>query len=334
LEGRDGFDRIGEKIAENEYSARVELKSSAAFTGVVKNPSGTPLPDVELSDGAGKTVRTTKDGTFVLRSPSKWSGDQAYHLSFSKDGYLDHDMTLKSAPPEGLSIVLQSQPSLDGTVLDPDGRPVGSFVASAGAGLEPGPWKCTTTTVNNAGGSFRLPVRTDRDYAKEGKVWVAVKAPGFATWESTIDTWKGTRPLTVHLRRGVSLSGSVSSSTAEFGAISAKLLPMRIQEEKFTSETSQRQELGRREVTAERGGTFRFDHLAPGRYVLAISGPEISPVSTGVFVQDCDVDVGILSVSGRGSISGVAYEPEMICENGKCRLNPNRGVWAFAGGQI
>ena len=49
---------------------------------------------------------------------------------------------------------------------------------------------------------------------------------------------------------------------------------------------------------------------------------------------DKDLDVGKFEVFGTGSISGLVYRADMICEGGICRLDEKRGLWAFAEGNI
>lgn len=326
----DGFKKVGKNL----YTARIELKAGENLFGVVKDPSGKPLAGVGVSDGAGKHVRTGKDGSFVLRSPRKWSRDGTYDLSFKKDGYLDKDLCPKSADPKGFSVVLVPQPVLTGQVFAPDGQPVTTYNVSAGVGLEPRPWRCSFRKVLDSEGRFSLRVRTDWDYGNEGKVWIGVKAPGFAPWATTIDTWQGTESITARLKPGVAVHGSIKNPKGPTGNIYAKLLPCRIHKEEGTRKTSQRQELGRMETAIDRSGAFRFNHVGPGTYLLAISGPAISPIGTGIAVSNSDLDVGSFRASGRGSVRGVVYQARRICDGEKCHLDEKRSVWAFADGSI
>lgn len=331
---RSKFDRPFEKTQHGTLSTRIELTAGETFFGTVKDETGAPLSDVEISDQAGKEIRSSKDGAFVLKSPRKSPFDDAYNLSFEKEGYLNQRFSAKSATPDGLSIVLERQPVLEARVLDPDGSPVTTFVASAGIGLEPRPWKCTTKKGEHPGGRFTAGIRTDRDYAKEGKVWIAVKAPGFALTETTVDTWKGTHALDLVLRRGVSVSGSILAGTPVTGGVIARLLPICLHEEQHSRDTSKRQKLGQMEAAVDEKGAFQFQNVAAGPYLLAIGGPGIAPTSRGIAVSNSDIQLEALRLAGCGRIVGVAYSPATICENGVCRLDPNRGVWAFADGDV
>jgi len=223
---------------------------------------------------------------------------------------------------------------LAGRVLGPDGQPVTTYQVSAGAGREPRSWKCSSANVDDDEGCFTLPVRTDWDYDDEGKVWIGVKTPGFALWETTVDIWQGTTSIIADLRPGVAVMGTIKGREDHQGSISAELLPCRVYEGELTSDTSQRQELGRMKTPVNSSGAFRFDHTGPGTYLLAISGPTISPIRSVITVSDSDTDVGNFSPRGRGSVCGVVYEAKMICEGDKCWLDENRGVWAFADGYI
>ncbi len=326
---RDGFTKVGEKTGKNTYLARIELESGETLFGTVKDPSGAPLAGVSVSDQAGKRVRTDKDGSFVLRSPRKLSNSRTYlsnsrtyDLSFEKEGHLSRDLRPESADPDGFSVLLQPQPLLTGRVLDSAGQPVTKFEVTAGVGAEPTRWKCSTAQVTNAKGRFNLRVSTDVDYEKEGTVWIGVRAPGFALWETTVDIWENSKSVTAHLKPGVVVRGLVEQRRKK-GDITVQLLPRRIHKVRFTRETSQRQQFGRMETTIDEGGSFRFHHVTSGQYILTMSGSAISPFSTGIAVSDTSLDVGKFSTQGRGSVHGVVYEPD---GSGK--------VWAFADGEI
>ncbi|HBO42767.1 MAG TPA: hypothetical protein DD670_02275 [Planctomycetaceae bacterium] len=331
---RDGFEEVGEKKEGSDGTLRIEMEAGERLVGVVKDPSGKPLSDVKVSDGWGKSVRTDAEGRFVLRSPRKWGGRNTYDLSFEKSGYLDQKVRRISAVPEGVAVVLMPQPRLDVRVVGPDGRPVTAYDLSANVGLEPEVWRCTLESVVNSEGRCSVTVRTGYDYGRSGKVWIGVKAPGFALWETMVDTWKDAKSIVAELKPGLSVHGSLSVSEDVTNGISIELLPRRRHRDQFTSEASLRQKMGRMKTTIDRSGDFRFENVGPGTYTLAISGPAISLMSTGVVVRDSDLDVGQFAPKGRGSISGIAYEPRQICTGDQCRLDENRGVWAFQDGQI
>ncbi len=165
-----------QKAGERTYTVR-ELEHGDTIVGTVKDGSGMPLPDVTISDGAGKSVKTQQDGSFSLRGPRIWGGNDAYYLSIEKDGYLSQVLRPKPPVKAPLSIVLEQQPALTGKVVGPDGRVVSQFTVVAGPGLEPLAWCCSSQTVAEPSGRFSVRVRTDFGYRSNGKVWMAVKRP-------------------------------------------------------------------------------------------------------------------------------------------------------------
>ncbi len=330
----DGFKKTGRKIGENLYGTEIQLEAGERLVGVVRDSNGSPLAGVKVSDGASKETQTGQDGSFVLASPRKWGGEGTYNLFFEKDGYLSQDTHPRSAEPNGFSVVLQPVPVLAGQVLDPQGKPLNDYFVAAGATLEPRSWSCSSKQVHDPAGHFSLPVGTDRDYGQTGKVWIGVKAAGYAFWESTVAVEDLRQPVTARLVPGVTVRGSLAGPKRPSEKITAMLLPVRIHDEDFTRETSYRQELGRMAADVADGGEFHFEHIGPGNYVLGISGPTISPISTTILVTNSDLDAGSLAPRGRGSIAGIIYQDKMICEGDKCRLDEKRGPWPFAEGHI
>jgi hypothetical protein len=318
---RGGFVRVGEEIIQRMYTVRVELKVADLIAGTVKDVSGKPLADVKVSDENGRSVRTRADGSFSQRGPSSWDFQRPWYLTFEKDGYLSQRANLMQNPPvKSPHIVLERPPVLTGKVVGPDGRPVAPFTLVAGPGREPYSGWCSSQTVDEPGGPFSVPIRTDFDYGYEGKVWMAVKAPNFAMWEAVADRWQGTKAITVQLKAGVSVRGAIKTANNS-GQMIVELLPVR-QKEDFCGQISERQDLGRMHVTVDEGGAFRFDHVPPGAYRLGVSGSAISPLSTGLTVGDADVDLGTLTAAGRGAIAGVVYHDK------------KPGRWAFAKGKV
>ena len=203
---RGGFEQIGKKIGEKLSSARIELKAGERLVGAVRDAAGEPLAGVQVSDGAGKTARTNRAGAFVIASPLKWGGNDAYQLSFEKEGYLDKEIHPKAADPKGFSVTLEPQPVLVGQVLGADGRAVESYLVAAAIGREPPAYCCwkSKANVHDPQGRFWLQVDTSHDWDNLGKVWVGVKSPAFALWDTTIDIWKGKTSLAARLAPGVS----------------------------------------------------------------------------------------------------------------------------------
>jgi hypothetical protein len=286
-------------------NGKIELDPGEVITGTVKDPSRTALTGVNVSDGGDKTVQTKNDGSFVLRGASPRGVNQTYNLNFARQGYLNSKVEFKPPVPGAISIVLNPQPQVSGQVLDSSGRPISQFTIHAGPGKEPGTWCCSSKVVADRTGTFSLPVRTD--YGDDGRVWIGVKAPGYAPWESTIDIDRQSSGIVANLKVGVCVRGSIRAYDGR-RVIAATLLPRPLEKDRLTGDTSQRQELGRAEVSVDARGMFRFDHVAPGAYVLAVAGPTISPIGREIQVTEADVNVGSLAVSGRGSLVGIVYD--------------------------
>jgi hypothetical protein len=308
----DYVDFVAGKVADG----KIELDPGEVITGTVRDPSGKALTGVNVADGGDKTVQTRSDGSFVLRGASRRGVNQTYNLDFAKEGYLNSKFSCKPPVQGAISIVLNPQPRVSGHVLDASGRPISQFTIHAGPGKEPGTWCCSSKAVSDRTGSFSLPIRTD--YGEDGRVWIGVKAPGYAPWEWAIDIQRQSSEIVANLKVGVCVRGSIKAHDG-CRVITAKLLPRPLEKDTLTGDASQRQELGRMEMPVDARGVFRFDHVALGAYVLAVAGPTISPIGREIQVREADVDVGALAVSGTGSLVGVVYDHDQ-------RGRP----WAFA----
>jgi hypothetical protein len=326
---RGGFVKFGQEIVQRTYTERVELKSADLISGTVKDGSGKPLADVKVSAEDGRSVRTRADGSFSLRGPSTWDYLRPWYLTFEKDGYLSQQANLTQKPPlKSPHIVLERPPMLTGKVVGPDGRPVAPFTVVAGCGDEPYICWCSSQTIAEPGGAFSVPIPANFYFDDERKFWIGIKAPNFALWETTADRWKGTKAINVQLKAGVNVRGSIQPgkllekiSAKKSGPLIVDLLPMR-HNEGMMRFVSGRQDLGRMHATVDIGGRFRFDHVSPGAYRLGVFGSAISPLTTGVTVGDGDVDVGRLTTSGRGSITGFVDRYQ------------RPGRWPFAKGDL
>jgi hypothetical protein len=326
------FEKIGKTIGENRYFTRIEMAPGEKFFGAVKDSAGKPLAGVTVSDGEEQKVQTQRDGTFVLALKKSAT---AYELSFEKDSYVKQILKHKWPDPKGFSVTLESQPVLAGRVLAADGRPVERFLVAAGIGREPSTLECTRENVRDAQGRFSLWVDTSDDWAKVGKVWVGIKSPGFALWDKTVDTWKGELPLVAQLTPGVSVYGSLAGRGRPAGTVSVTLSPCRAHDDPSDNgEFSKRQEFGQMQTTVGSAGTFRFDHVVPGDYLLLIAGPAISPIGVAVNVSSKDVNLGEFRPAGTGSICGVFYMPARNSERGKCRPGEKRSPGQFVAGHV
>ena len=150
--------------------------------------------------------------------------------------------TPKSADPKGFSVTLEPQPVLVGQVLGADGRAVESYLVAAAIGREPPAYCCwkSKANVHDPQGRFWLQVDTSHDWDNLGKVWVGVKSPAFALWDTTIDIWKGKTSLAARLVPGVSCARLGRRSQKLNGTISVTLLPCRTQKQETASSDDSR----------------------------------------------------------------------------------------------
>ncbi len=76
--------------------------------------------------------------------------------------------------------------------------------------------------------------------------------------EAVSDSWRGSKAITVQLKAGVTVRGSIEATKnarKNPAQIVAEFLPVRLHPEDFTRENSQRQELGRiQNAVDDRGG--------------------------------------------------------------------------------
>ncbi|MCR9200405.1 MAG: hypothetical protein NXI04_17355 [Planctomycetaceae bacterium] len=155
-------------------------------------------------------------------------------------------------------------------------------------------------------------------------VWVGVAAPGFEMWETTVEFWQGTHNVEVNLQAGQVVSGRVDVARELRNGLTATLLPVRrVSNELFGDKVSTRQSMMRQNVTLDQGQRFEFSHVRPGDYVLAVHGPEVSPVSQNVTVGSEPCIVKPMRLGPRGIVMGVIKDSR-----------EDDGVWAFADGSI
>ena len=209
----------------------------------------------------------------MIASPLKWGGNDAYQLSFEKEGYLDKEIHPKAADPKGFSVTLEPQPVLVGQVLAPTAGP--SRVtwllrpsAESRQRIAAGSRRRTSTTPRDASGCRSIRATTGTTWARCGSA--SNRPPSRSGIPPSI--FGKARPRSRHgLAPGVSANGSVAGRKSLNGTISVTLLPCRTQKQETASsdDLSQRQEMGRLKAAVDADGTFRFDHAAPGNYQLS-----------------------------------------------------------------
>jgi mannose-6-phosphate isomerase-like protein (cupin superfamily) len=89
---------------------RPRPRTPAALAIVIRNQSGTPLPDVRIvvSGEGSKEAKTDANGSASIAAIH----DGEYRLRFERDGFvtLERDVTVKNGQPSGIEVVLNPAP--------------------------------------------------------------------------------------------------------------------------------------------------------------------------------------------------------------------------------
>lgn len=307
----------------------IELKKGPSVAGTVIDAAGKPMSGVEVSDGRGKETTTNGNGEFRLPSPEP-SRDGEYLLEFERANYLRTKHRLNQLPSEPLRIQMKPRPVLRGTVRSEAGDEISTFQIVAGTGKEPDRHHCESQRVSNSN-KFEITIPVDEDYDNEDRVWVGIKADGFAAWQTILPEWENENVIDVRLNSGCRGSGRVTNRSRFGETIEAHLLPQRTYESSPWSswQTSERQEMGRMTVVVDPQGNFQFSSLAPGRYLLALSGPDVSPFSALVEIGEHDRELGEFTLRGTGTISGIVWNrPESDLNSDEDPPLPTRHTFA------
>lgn len=299
----------------------VPMKSGDSIHGIVTDPSGKPLADVEVEDGTGKKTLTDAEGRFVLRGLRKWNDD--WNITFEKQGFNDFTFEGNQLDPAGLEIRLQTLPVLRGRVLSANGEPMTDFHIICGPGPAPQDYQCESMDVKNGSGSFAIT--PDRLPEKGDGFWIGVKAADAAPWGGVILREKlETGGHVIQLKPGVTLSATLTLPESAKGTIRADLdavVPKPA--DSFTSDSSADVTLASSSVSLNAGDPLRFQHLRPGKYELRIHGSGFTPMVREVSVENDDVHLGNIPFKGTGTIIGSLTDPY---EAGK--------PWPFADGKV
>ena len=230
------------------------LEQARTMQGVVTDERGTPLPHATVKawgDAATleRVVMTDDEGRYAMQRVSQ----SANRLSVWARGF--EAKTLSTSPGDPMLVLrdlrLTPAPVLRGTVVDSLGRPVEGAQISACQDKE------QEGAISGHGGVFALPAIT-------AGCTVSASHPRFATSRSTLI--EAGRSLTLRLGTGGAIEGlAVDERGRPLGAFSLSI-------QSFEPAEGESQSSSRSgETHDELRGTFRFDDLTPGTYVIGVT---------------------------------------------------------------
>lgn len=203
---RDTRQRISVDFGERITGYTLLYTEGASISGVVVDPDGRPVPDVEIL-GASQT-RSDAEGRFECKGFFAEYGQ----LSFSKEGYVQQTIPLIPAGTADLVVTLVPSATIRGRIVDAaSGAPL--EMAQIGA-HQPGPEFILTT---NAMGFLAKVQLTDGqfEYPSDlvGDILLVVRAEGYAvrTMPLTVEAGKPTAELLVELEPAAPLQVTVTA---------------------------------------------------------------------------------------------------------------------------
>ncbi|MDG3005230.1 carboxypeptidase regulatory-like domain-containing protein [Paludisphaera mucosa] len=238
--------------ARPDAGAAFLLEPGAGLEGVVRDPSGKPVPGVDLNvvrfggsrSGSLDYTRTDRDGRYRFTGLPR---DEGLTLTTWKPGYVPANRRFVTSEAEtSVDLVLESRPyggAIAGVVVDREGRPIAGAELLNTTGIP----EESVRTTSGPDGRFRLDgLYTNRSGAKT----LGVRAKGYAPIELTVEVGPADQPAerTVRLEPGHRVEGRVIDDAGRplsgvLVSYAEGVVPFRI-----------------RQTTGE-DGRFRFDAL-------------------------------------------------------------------------
>jgi hypothetical protein len=291
---REGYVESAELDAQAARHVVLVLEQARAIEGVVTDERGTPLPHATVkawgeTSPLEKVVMTDDEGRYAVQRV----GESANHLSVWARGF--EAITLQRSPAEPMLVLrdvrLHPAAVIRGVVLDSLGRPVEGAQISACQDKE------QEGAISGRAGVFALPATTVGCTA-------GASHPRFAT--SRLTLIEAAHPLTLRLGTGGAIEGvAVDEHGKPIGAFSLTI-------ESFEPAEGEPQSSSRSgETHDELRGTFRFDDLAPGTYVIGVTAeghaaaqsPPIE-VGRGRVVRGVQISMGEAEPVQVGEVTG------------------------------
>jgi hypothetical protein len=281
----DGVVTSAEQRTARGQTTEVTLVLSAAsrVRGTVVDGDGRPLEGVALSaEGAPWIVRrATSDAVGAFRMTTVPL--EATTLVAMARGFRTERVPLATREDGAeltVRVRLVAAPGVDGDVSDADGKPVKARVVACEGRPE------ESRTVSGDDGTFQLPASTIGCDAVAEHDELGISDPGAVVLA---------RHLSLRLKAGGSIEGAVvdarGSGVAKFD----------LGIESFVTPRGRTVRGGARKTLEDPSGSFRWDKLAPGTYVLTASAPGRPPTrSDPVVVSSGTATRGVRIVLPRG----------------------------------
>jgi hypothetical protein len=274
-------------------------RSTVVLAGTVVTPDNRPASEAAIwllggsYDAAPKIIgaqTTDEQGRFAfseLKQPREGTTGRRLPVIFARDrqgrvGW-SRQFRKESLPNLDVKIKLNDVDVCRGRVADAAGQPI------AGAEIVPLAWNSASfraafapgnavelpqellaanETKTDAGGGFAL-----QSVPTQGGVMVRLTAAGFGSPRISFDSGQ---PVSIQLQRAGSVAGRLAGTNDKKAATGVKL-SMRRQLPPNPSANATFQLVYFKEVISQPDGTFRFDEVPPGRYVITPSVAETLP---------------------------------------------------------
>jgi hypothetical protein len=292
---REGYVESAELDGQAARQVVLVLEQARTIEGVVMDERGAPVPHATVKAWGEmapleKIVVTDDEGRYAIHRV----GESANHLSVWARGFEPTTLLPASAAEPMLvirDIRLNAAAVIRGVVVDSLGRPVEGAQISACEDKE------QEGAISGHGGVFALPATT-------AGCTVSASHPRFATSRSML--MEGSRPLTLRLGTGGAIEGvAVDERGKPLGAFSLTI-------ESFAPAEGEPQTSSRAgETHDELRGTFRFDDLTPGTYVIGVTAEGHGAA------QSSPIEVGRSRVVRGIQISVGEAEPVQVGEGGE-----------------
>ncbi len=227
-------------------------------------------------------------------------------LEFRKDGYITKQCSRAEISKDGL-VVLEHQIDFTGVVLAPDGQSVPRFqiwTAFERTVAARRPTAVETQLVSERSGRFTVRLN------QEGRVLLGVHADGYADKEQSVVVHRAGTSCTVVLEAGTAVTGRIRAVAGGLKDLEARLVVRRDRvstpREAFEKRTTH---WGCHIGTVSPDGLVRFDNIRPDRYILRVSGPNVSSTALVLDVPASGLDLGEIRLAGTGRMTGRLFRP-------------------------